>query len=163
MHIIPLAVAPSSLGCVDGAQRVDGLDWQCRDRGHGHRGGAGLTAQLSVGCGHQLMVLYVVLVVFDQWLMVCGWGGAAWPRPRDVLRFGGASSNLRCQRRAPVVTPPPITLHLISVFRCYDGCGDLRIVWPPRSTLVSMRYRLTQISHPRIRYVLLTSVDENPN
>lgn len=128
---IPLAVAPSSLGRVDRAQRVDRLNWRCCDRGHGHRGGAGLTAQLSVGRGHQLMVLHVVLVVFDQWLVVCGWGGAAWPRPRDVLRFGGASSNLRCQRHAPVVTRPPITSHHIaSVCRWYDGCGDLRFVGP---------------------------------
>lgn len=110
---VPFAIAPPSLSRVNGAQRVDGLHQWRRGRGHGHRGGhdAGLSAQLSVGRGQQLMVLHVVLVVLDQWLVVWGWGGAAWPRPCDVLRFGGASSNPRCRRRTPDVARPLTSRH----------------------------------------------------
>lgn len=118
MRILPFAVAPSPLGRVDGAQRVDGLDGRRRDRGHGHRGCGGLAAQLSVGRGGrlQLMVLHVVLVVFDQRLVVqvCGWGGAAWPRPRDVLRLGGrlkqpavSAPRARCRSPAGARLPRP--------------------------------------------------------
>lgn len=124
---LPFAVAPAPFGSVNGTQRIDRLDRRRRRRdrrGHGHRCTAaapGLAAQLSVGRGHQLvllMVLHVMVIlvmVFDQRLMmVWGQGGAAWPRPRDVLRFGGRlkqpavlAPRARCRRRRPASAVRP--------------------------------------------------------